>query len=530
LEKPPPVFVREATGLVREVSSFSVFTYGTTVMGYQFTLYYILSLAPLVGGNLAFGFLIMAVAMLSNILVYYAFTVIMPRSGGDYVFVSRFLHPSVGFVGNISYSVFLLLFTAISGVTIETVTLAPLFGYLGVVYNSSALINLATTITTPLWIFIIGLIYILVPSYFAIRSMKFYLRAQNWTFLLTLIGALAIIAILAPMSQPTFAADFNAFATQYMGKSADYYQSVINSAGTSGWTLPSTSSLWGGVLFYPIIVVGGLYGIFGAQIAGEIRRPQRSYLLGTIAGGAFYLIFMAITILLYYNAMGFNFLSAIDFLLYNNPSQVPLPAIPYGDLLVAIASNPAAATLIVVTGFIGGIIYVPSSYLFMSRGLFAYSFDRILPEWFAKVSDRTHGPVNAVLASTAITTILFIVVNIPQSASYAFLFSSVAGVANVIFPAFILGVVAVVVYARKPQLYDSFPIKGWKLLLVGLSEMFFTALLVYLYLTNSVYGANTPIGLELIIGCWIIFVLIYAFARLRRGDMLKLAFQQIPPE
>jgi amino acid transporter len=502
-----------------------------TVMGQLFTFYYIASLAPLVGGNVGFGFLVMAVMMISVTLVYYAFTVIMPRSGGDYVFVSRTLHPVLGLMGNMSYGVTLLLFAAITGVTMESTALTTLFGYLGTLYSNATLTNLASAVSTPTWTFILGLVWMIGGALLAVGPVRIYLKVQNLMFILVMIGALAIIFALLPVSQATFASSFNGFAAQYMGKPGDYYNIVINNATTSGWTLPSTSSYYGGLLIFPIVAVGGLgMWTYGAQIAGEVRNPRRSFLLGTLLADGIFLALNGITLILLYNATGFNFLSAIDYLLYNNPSAIPLPALPYADMLVAVVTVPAVAVLIMLTSFLQQFIYMPSAYLFMSRGFLAYSFDRVIPESFGKVSDRTHGPVNSVIASVIISIILFVVINVPASAQYAYLLSSVTTWWEAIFPTFFVGVAALVLYKRKPSLYQAMPIKGWKLVGVGLSTIFFTLLLTYLMLVTDVYGANTPMAIELVVAILIVFIFVYLIARLRKGSMLQLAFKEIPPE
>jgi hypothetical protein len=82
----------------------------------------------------------------------------------------------------------------------------------------------------------------------------------------------------------------------------------------------------------------------------------------------------------------------------------------------------------------------------------------------------------------------------------------------------------------KPRLYAMSPIKGVKLVLLGLVEMFFMVTLVYLLLTVPIYGGNTLIGEELAAGLVVAYVAIFLAARLRRGPSLMLAFKEIPPE
>ena len=63
--------------------------------------------------------------------VYILFGIMLPRSGGDYVFNSRALHPAVGFAANFNFVVWNLLFAGIEGSWIATVGLSGLFGSIG---------------------------------------------------------------------------------------------------------------------------------------------------------------------------------------------------------------------------------------------------------------------------------------------------------------------------------------------------------------------------------------------------------------
>ena len=143
-----PAYVRKASGLVREMSAWDFAFFNLAGLGLFFSLFFWVSLAPLVGGNFLVGWLLFVLAMLSVTMVYYCFVVIMPRSGGDYVFVSRALHPAIGFIGNLTFGVLWLLYVAITGVTLTSTGVASFFGYTGVVFNIPSMVSISAAMGT----------------------------------------------------------------------------------------------------------------------------------------------------------------------------------------------------------------------------------------------------------------------------------------------------------------------------------------------------------------------------------------------
>ena len=64
--------------------------------GLALTLPTVAALLP--GADFFTGFLIAWIIQLATVLAYLLLSVAMPRSGGDYVWVSRSIHPAVGFM------------------------------------------------------------------------------------------------------------------------------------------------------------------------------------------------------------------------------------------------------------------------------------------------------------------------------------------------------------------------------------------------------------------------------------------------
>ena len=107
------LFVRNATGLVREVSMWDALIMNTLGMNVALGAVFLLLQAPgnFPGGNMLLAIIIGTLVMAFTLLwVYSEFAAAMPRSGGDYVFVSRALHPFVGWLLSWSQGLWLIFF------------------------------------------------------------------------------------------------------------------------------------------------------------------------------------------------------------------------------------------------------------------------------------------------------------------------------------------------------------------------------------------------------------------------------------
>ncbi len=96
--KSPQVFVREATGLVRELGSYDAFLINMAIINIAGGLTYdILQLFFFPGASMPLVFLLGGIPAIGVFIVYTIFSSAFPRSGGDYLYVSRILHPAIGF-------------------------------------------------------------------------------------------------------------------------------------------------------------------------------------------------------------------------------------------------------------------------------------------------------------------------------------------------------------------------------------------------------------------------------------------------
>src|SRR5712691_335300 len=106
-------FTRNATGLVREVSVWDALIMNTLGMNVAVGSVFLLLQAPAIfpGGNMVLAVIIGTVIMAFTLLwVYSEFAAAMPRSGGDYVYTSRALHPFLGWLLSWSQGAWLIFF------------------------------------------------------------------------------------------------------------------------------------------------------------------------------------------------------------------------------------------------------------------------------------------------------------------------------------------------------------------------------------------------------------------------------------
>ena len=100
----PALFTRKATGLVRQARTVDALFYNVmwASVALAFAFYW-LFYGFYQGSNAWVAFLIAACLGLPGAFLYAMLAQIMPRTGGDYVFNSRSLHPVAGFAASVSY-------------------------------------------------------------------------------------------------------------------------------------------------------------------------------------------------------------------------------------------------------------------------------------------------------------------------------------------------------------------------------------------------------------------------------------------
>src|SRR5258706_15057092 len=144
------LFVRQSSGLVREASAFDALIFNAVFSApvgatLAFGIFYALGTSP--GANIV---LALVIAFLVNIPVCIMMSMMasaMPRVGGDYVWISRILHPAAAVFSNFSASVSALIGAAFWARSFAVLAVGPTLGVLGAVTNNNNLISACNAVT-----------------------------------------------------------------------------------------------------------------------------------------------------------------------------------------------------------------------------------------------------------------------------------------------------------------------------------------------------------------------------------------------
>ncbi len=523
-------FVREATGLTRQISGWDAFLGNILAMGiaYFFVFEYFATLL-FPGVDLPITIIVTLIPGVVVALLYYLFTVAMPRTGGDYVWTSRILGAPLGFMTNLvlTFTWMASMATAVAwGISYGIV---PMTAALGMVQNNSGLLSLSSTLAQPNNAFILTaalIVLFIVPIMLGTRAA---FRVMWVMFAISLIGALVTVVAFLSAPNATFIANFNRLSGM------DYHTAITEAALPLGF-------VFGATITGSIFTMTNFLGFFSsAYFSGEVKRVQRSQVLAMFGS---LLFLMVIAFLIYgsaYYSAGSDFLNAIS-LLYVTGTGYALPAVPTLNFLVAFASpNPAVIVLsglaLLATGLGGATLFA----FVCVRNLFAWSFDRVMPTALTRLDSKRGSP------NYAVAVILVIAVLLTGVYYYTSFFTYYVFATLNLFVVFTMVSIAAVLFPyRLKSVFEASPaIVRKKLGTVPLITVLgVIGILVNVYFgwataqpaispppSGSIlvqYVAYTTVPLTIIAG-FVIYGVSYA-VRKSQGIALGAAFKEIPPE
>jgi APA family basic amino acid/polyamine antiporter len=307
-------------------------------------------------------------------------------------------------------------------------------------------------------------------------------------------------------------------AMQSSANEAGYVQSGFNFTAT----LKSVSAFW--------FIFGFIYS--SNYFAGEIRLKKRTHMLSIPGAVAVAVVVLLILTPLYTHVVGYGTNGAIGFA---EPSAYGFSEFPAYPELMAIASGSPVWGTIIILGFSAGLlIWLPQTMLLVSRSMFAWSFDRIMPQKLSYVEPRSHSPIFAIaivsllaIASTAIYafTEWFTTLSVLLGLSTTLLFTALSGI---VLPFTQRAMVESSPFNRRVAGIPLISLVG------GLAFLGFSgAIAILLWDPGSGASlADNPGKLELAVLVYVVALAVYFISRAVRrsqGIDIELAHAELPP-
>jgi APA family basic amino acid/polyamine antiporter len=229
-----------------------------------------------------------------------------------------------------------------------------------------------------------------------------------------------------------------------------------------------------------------------------------------------------------------QFNQALSWLSYNPPADTTVEAYPVFMLYAGVLIDNIVVFLAVAAGLVlWSYFWLPSAMLIATRAMFAWSFDRLVPEKLSEVHPKYNSPWIAVLVVAVIAEAFLILYHIG-----VFKFLTPALAYYVVFWLVSLcGVVFPYLAHTRPLLEAS--AVNWRLAgipvmsICGVVGLVYFSIGLWFMLTNDLLFLNSPqqlvtTGLQFAIPL-VIFIAARAYRR-RQGVPIDAAFREIPPE
>jgi len=527
-------FARKATGLVRQASARDVFIYNVNFINIAIGVAFMFLFMPngsYPGVNIYLSTILCTLFVLPTSLVYAMFASAMPRSGGEYVYVSRAVSPLFGFVASWNYTIWCFFYIGVPAAFLGKYGISALFRELGATLGSATMTTWGDWFNTPLGTALTGTVLIVLFAIVFIFGIRTYMRIQNITFYLASLGLLVTAVVLVMYDHAQSIAAFNHYAGGFTGNQ-DTYAAVVKTLGKDA-VAPAPFSLEQTMIAmtWPFTVLG--FSIASAYIGGEIKGANRSQILGMPGSLIYSAIWLLVLSYVTLHAFGFTFLgnlAAVD------PTKVKLAFTPtFSELAAALTDHIWLVLVIGISFALWTYAWLPIYILTATRNLLAWALDGLLPDKMSEVDERTHSPLVAIVFSSVLGVIFLWIY------AYDAAFATISGFFGQVCGTFLLTSLAAIAFPyTQKDMFEASPV-AWRwagipvLAILGVLSTIGMLVIAWAFLNDPQSGISFAQPFMLLINIAVFasgFVFFYAvkLLRWRQGIDINLAFMEIPPE
>jgi amino acid transporter len=536
------VYVRAKSGLVRAMSPFDALLLNVVCISFFSSSIFAFQMTPLLfpGANVAVAFVLAIIFSAPLYLTWGMLASSMPRSGGDYVFTSRLVHPALAFIATFSAWVFWQWwYQGIFPMQIVFQSISPFLTKLAFATGNLWYLDASSWAISGTGLVVLGILFLVIALILAVPGIRFYALIQRAMFILAALAVVALLYVLAVTTPETFANNLNNLLVKATGENLDWYNAIIQAAAQAGYV--KTEINWYDTLgTVPVTMMCMGYGFWSIMVMGEVKEARSARLvnysiLGSVAITG---IFFALLYALITKVAGYDFYNAFFYLyMVADPIMAKIPFTPNYMFLGMVASPNIVFDFIIALGSALNVFnLMVQMYIVGSRVMFAQTFDRILPEKLSHISTKYISPVNAIIVYF-VGSLIWLAIASYNPLIYFYFTAVVLGV----ILTYILDSVAGIVFPYKmKEVFEASPVAKYKIgglpaiVLTGIGGVVFSLFLLYFYVTVPGLGLQNPISVGIILAVYVVLLVYYYAIRWYRqkyqGINIDLAFKEIPPE
>jgi len=485
-------------------------------------------------GNVPLAFLLVGVPCVLNAIIIALMGVCTPRSAGGYVWSTRFVDPFFGWFG----AGWIYWLSYVFTVSLVAYVLGSVYSVIFVIMGSASKITglhdfgmLLQTNTGMQQAFILATVVVI--GLVSLIEIKHYMKILFVIWGLNTIGLVVSIFLFATNNPSTIPAVWNSV---WGSGSYETITSLAAKYDLAGYVSGTSAGFWADTLSIIAFIFWAItgYDTIG-YVAGEVRNPRVSILYYFMAGMITTVVWYAAVTAFAYNAYGdfilkynyvYNLYSAGN-LAADEATKVASYMLTPSMPLFAASLTAVPALQIFAAWWFWPINVILVSYLVCSRSMFGMSFDRMFPEAFGAVNDRTHTPVKA----TIFTIVICLIWAVIMYTAFGYLVSAANTTYWTAFYYLIYSAAAIALPYKRPDIWE----KGIKRRIFGIPDTTLVGALsaagmLWLLALSSIaisLVAWNVTSLWMLIG--ILIFVYYVHKNWKRGINMADIYREIPP-
>jgi APA family basic amino acid/polyamine antiporter len=392
------LYARKSSGLIRTIGIFGAMVFGVHCISLSSSGLIPYSwVAGVWPGSSIIG--VLTVAMILCLFHGYTYSAIgatMPRSAADYTLASRALSAPLAFAASWTLVIFSAMVAGALIAWIPSGVVPTFMRTIGIVFANDAYVRVADWSATATGIIVIGTVCTVITFGTMILSTRTIVRILEVGFFLGVIAWLVIYYQLGSAPKDAFPAAWDRFmgAGSYEGRVAlaDSYGMVLN---PNVGLMTLAGLIMGFWIFY------GYY--IPTFFAGEVKQADRTLLAGSWSSLLVTWAIFVLGAIMIQRLVPLEWISAESYLSQSDYTGQTMPWITFW---AAILKPSFPLVFFTFIAWVYTLINLAQTYFFYcSRIVFAWSFDRLIPERVSSIHPKLHSPVVAITIITVIAEV-----------------------------------------------------------------------------------------------------------------------------